>query len=95
MVHGEQLSEQARNQTVRLYKDVGVSTIISRLLNRSQNTVAAVVRRYRRTHTPEGAVAILEKIKAHTTCYLCNLALENRLASPSDLEQGVSVEIGV
>lgn len=60
MVHGEKLSEQARIQIVRF--DVGVqSTIISRLRNTSQNTAAAVAMRYRRTHTPDGVVAILEK----------------------------------
>lgn len=62
--------------------------IISRLLNLNQNTVAAVVRRYRKTYT-------VLSITEHTIHYLCNLALKNRGASASDLAQGLSVETGL
>ena len=85
--HGEELLEQARNQIVRLHKDGIGYKIISRLLNRSQNTVVVVVRWYRRTHTANNrrGSGRTQKTLAHTIHTICNLALKNRQARASDL----------
>uniref|UniRef100_A0A8C9UY38 Uncharacterized protein n=1 Tax=Scleropages formosus TaxID=113540 RepID=A0A8C9UY38_SCLFO len=95
--HGEELAEKLKNLIVRLQKDGKGSRKIGDQLKISLNTVAAVMRRYRTSHstTNQSHSGHPPKMTPRTVCYLYNLALKNRQASASKLAQGLSMEIGV
>lgn len=95
--HGKELPEELKNLIVRLHKDGKGYRKMGDQLKISRNTVAAVIRRYRTSHstTNQSRSGRPPKMTPRTVRYLHNLALKNRRASASDLAQGLSTEIGV